>query len=223
MKAPQHHPQPNWLALERSLQNQGYQNIAGVDEVGRGCLAGPVFAAAVVLPTDNALSGVNDSKKLSPKQRETLFEKITAIALDWSVASVTAEEIDQINIHQASLKAMALAVAQLTGLQPDYVLIDGRFKLPVALGKFPEGRLPFPQRAIIRGDSTCYSIAAASIVAKVTRDRWISEAGREFPEYQFERHKGYATQIHRRAIQQYGLTPLHRRSFRIGPFVPFAR
>lgn len=187
-----------------------------MDEVGRGCLAGPVFAAAVILPTDNALSGVNDSKKLSPKQRDTLFEKITTIALDWSVASVTAEEIDQINIHQASLKAMALAVAQLT--QPGYVLIDGRFKLPVVLGK-----LPFPQRAIIRGDSTCYSVAAASIVAKVTRDRWISEAGRQFPEYQFERHKGYATQAHRSAIQQYGLTPLHRRSFRTGPFVPFAR
>lgn len=213
MKAPHHHRLPNWLALERSLQNQGYQNIAGVDEVGRGCLAGPVFAAAVVLPTDNALSGVNDSKKLSPKQRDTLFEKITAIALDWSVASVTAEEIDRINIHQASLKAMALAVAQLT--RPDYVLIDGRFKLPVALGKLPEGKLPFPQRPIIRGDSTCYSIAAASIVAKVTRDRWISEAGRQFPEYQFERHKGYATQIHRLAIQQYGLTPLHRRSFHV--------
>ena len=207
MKAP-NPPQPlSWLELERSLQNQGYQNIAGVDEVGRGCLAGPVFAAAVILPTDRVLSGVNDSKKLSPKQRDTLFEKITAIALDWSVASVTAEEIDQINIHQASLKAMALAVAQLSeqGLVPGYVLIDGRFKLPISS----------PQKPIIKGDASCYSIAAASIVAKVTRDRWISEAGKEFPLYQFERHKGYGTQIHRDAIQQYGLTPLHRRSFRL--------
>jgi len=184
---------------------KGICRIAGVDEVGRGCLAGPVFAAAVILPAGLHLSEVNDSKKLSPETRERLFECIRHEAVAWAVASVSSEEIDHINIHNASLKAMRLAVEGLA-TAPDYLLIDGKFSL---VDMF------LPQEAIIGGDGLSQSIAAASIMAKVTRDRWIAEEGKKYPDFGFAKHKGYGTAAHREAIRRHGLTPLHRRSFRM--------
>ncbi len=189
--------------LEHSLQKAGFSHVAGVDEAGRGCLAGPVFAAAVIFPPKTILPEVDDSKKLSPQKRERLFDEIVRVALAWNVAAIDPTEIDQINIHRASLKAMGLAVQGLRPW-PDYLLIDGRFPL----------KLEVPQSAIIRGDAQCQVVAAASILAKVSRDRWMREVARQFPGYGFERHKGYGTVTHRVAIQKYGLTPIHRRSFR---------
>lgn len=183
------------------------RRIAGVDEAGRGCLAGPVFAGAVILPPGLVIPDVDDSKKLTPETRERLFAEICRCALAWSVASVTAEEIDRINIHHASLKAMRLAVEQLSPL-PQYVLIDGKFELDCRIA----------QEAIIKGDALSQSVAAASILAKVSRDRWISEEGKNYPQFRFAKHKGYGTVEHRREIQEHGLTPLHRRSFRLTDF-----
>ncbi len=197
-------PQANPAFPEISLYQQGYQAVAGVDEVGRGCLAGPVFAAAVILPKQLIIPDVDDSKKLTPKKREALFPLITAQALAWSVAAVGAEEIDQINIHRASLKAMALAIAGLNAA-PDFILVDGRFPIPVDL----------PQQPLIRGDSRSHVIGAASILAKVSRDRWMAEQATRYPGFFFERHKGYATSLHVKAIHQLGLTPLHRRTFSV--------
>ncbi|HEX5037697.1 MAG TPA: ribonuclease HII [bacterium] len=194
------------LPLERSLHARGLRRIAGVDEAGRGCLAGPVFAAAVILPPGLILPEVDDSKKLPPPERDRLFEEIRRHAVAWSVASVDAEEIDRINIHHASLKAMKLAVSSMAA-EPEYLLIDGKFTLSDAF-------FFLPQEAVVDGDALCQSIAAASILAKVSRDRWISEEGRKYPEYNFGRHKGYGTVEHREAIRRYGPTPLHRRSFR---------
>ena len=200
------------LPLERSLHARGLRRIAGVDEAGRGCLAGPVFAAAVILPPGLILPEVDDSKKLPAPERERLFEEIRCHAVAWSVASVDAEEIDRINIHHASLKAMRLAVSTMSEW-PEYLLIDGKFTLDV--GAIHESPLRgLPQEAVVDGDALCQSIAAASILAKVSRDRWISEEGRKYPEYNFGRHKGYGTVEHREAIRRYGPTPLHRRSFR---------
>lgn len=178
-----------------------------MDEVGRGCLAGPVFAGAVILPPHCRIPEVNDSKQLTPIQRERLFGVICEKALAWAVASVDAAEIDRINIHQASLKAMALAVRSLSE-SPDYLLIDGKFTLNADVVFMT------PQEAIIGGDGLCQSVAAASILAKVTRDRWISEEGKKYPGFTFDRHKGYGTVQHRKEIRMFGLTPLHRRSFR---------
>lgn len=199
---PKCHPDP--LYFESKLYAQGFDQIAGVDEVGRGALAGPVFAAAVVLPPGLVIPGVKDSKKLSPGQREMVYSLITAQTDMWSVASVDQEEIDKINIHRASLKAMAQAIANLKK-SPGFVLIDGRFPLGG----------PVPQQAIIKGDSLSHTIAAASIIAKVTRDRWMCEEGKKYPNFLFEAHKGYGTKRHIAAIERYGLTPLHRRSFTI--------
>jgi len=202
-------PHPDFsdlLSIERRLYARGLQRIAGTDEAGRGCLAGPVFAGAVILPVDCRISGVNDSKLLSPAQREALFGIICAEALAWAVASVDAPEIDRINIHRASLKAMALAVEALVH-RPDYLLIDGKFTLK-------EEYFFVPQEAVVDGDALSQSVAAASILAKVSRDRWISEEGKKYPDFNFAKHKGYATADHRREIREFGLTPLHRRSFR---------
>lgn len=191
------------LIFERSLLSKGVNYIGGVDEVGRGCLAGPVFAAAVILPSFVVIPGVNDSKLLTPSQRERLYGEICSKAIAWAVASVDAEEIDRINIHRASLRAMQLAVNQLKKM-PEFLLIDGRFSIPMKLAQMP----------IIKGDQKSHTIAAASILAKVSRDRWITEEGGKYPGFNFRQHKGYGTREHFEEIRKNGLTPLHRRSFR---------
>jgi ribonuclease HII len=181
----------------------GFVHIAGVDEVGRGCLAGPVTAAAVVLPREFRLPGVKDSKVLTVDQRDELFDGIVRVALQWHVASVDAAEIDRINIHQASLLAMRRAVEALAPL-PGFVLVDG-FRIP---------QLVIPQRPVIGGDRKSTAIAAASILAKVTRDRMMIDADATDPRYGYARHKGYATAEHLRAVAAFGYSALHRRSFR---------
>ncbi len=180
-----------------------YRFVAGVDEVGRGALAGPVVAAAVILPADFDHPELADSKCLSAQKREELFEIITKKAISWAVARIENDIIDQIGILKASLRAMAEALQNLNP-QPQLALIDGRFTTPWA----------GLQKAIIDGDALCRSIAAASIIAKVTRDKIMAEAAREFPQYAFERHKGYATKQHLEALKNHGPCPLHRRSFR---------
>jgi ribonuclease HII len=177
--------------------------IAGLDEAGRGPLAGPVVAAAVVLPPKGKWTGVDDSKKLSPAQREKIFPLLFEKALGVGVGIVEAQEIDRLNILQASLRAMQLAVEKLP-LPPDFLLIDGIHAL----------RFPLPQQTIPKGDQRCLSIAAASIVAKVTRDRLMTAYHDQYPQYNFARHKGYGTKEHLQAIRKYGCCPLHRQSFR---------
>jgi ribonuclease HII len=189
--------------FEKEIRTEGFKLVAGLDEAGRGPLAGPVVAAAVVLSPRVRLPGVDDSKRLSAKQREESFALLNRKASAIGVGIVEAEEIDQLNIHRASLKAMEKAVAALPCF-PDFLLIDGLFTL----------NLPLPQKAIIKGDQICLSIAAASIVAKVIRDRMMIAYHQEYPEYNFARHKGYGTKEHLQAIEKYGRCPLHRRTFR---------
>jgi len=189
--------------FEEEARGRGFRIIAGLDEAGRGPIAGPVVAAAVVLPPRKKLSGVNDSKKLSAEQREEIFPLIRQKAMAVGVGIVEVEEIDRLNILQASLKAMKLAVQNLP-LAPDFLLIDGPHCL----------NLPLAQRAIPQGDQKCQSIAAASIIAKVTRDRLMLAYHREYPQYNFARHKGYGTKEHLLAIRQYGCCPIHRQSFK---------
>jgi ribonuclease HII len=181
----------------------GFNHVAGVDEVGRGCLAGPVVAAAVVLNPARYVPRVCDSKTVTALERARLYERITRTAVAWGVAAAGPEEIDRINIHQASLRAMQRAVLGLEPI-PDFVLVDA-FRIP---------DLPVAQRAVIHGDSRCTAIAAASIVAKVTRDRLMFELHQRDPRYGFDRHKGYATQDHLHAVAQFGYSEAHRRSFR---------
>src|SRR5262245_40387138 len=176
---------PAMRTLENALRRVGFCHVAGVDEVGRGCLAGPVVAAAVVLHPDRHVPGVADSKLVPAAHRERLFELITRHAVAWAVASADPREIDQINIHQASLTAMRRAILTLTPL-PDIVLVDA-FRVP---------DLPMAQRGVVHGDRRCSAIAAASIVAKVTRDRHMLELHGRDPRYGFDRHKGYATADH---------------------------
>ncbi len=192
------------LEFEGPLFTKGISRVGGVDEAGRGCLAGPVFAGAVILPPDFFHPEIDDSKKLSPKMREKLFKEICRVAIAWAVASVEAGEIDRINIHRASLKAMQLAVAGLKPA-PEYLLVDGRFPIPQRL----------PQKAIIRGDQRSQTVAAASILAKVSRDRWIIEEGKKYPHFNFLDHKGYGTSEHLKEIRRHGLTPLHRKTFQV--------
>ena len=177
--------------------------IAGVDEAGRGCLAGPVVAGAVILDENRPIHGLRDSKALSEKRRNELFEQIHEKALAYSVGMTAAEEIDRINILRAALLAMEKAVLSL-GRKPDFLLIDGNSKTS----------LPIRQEAIIKGDSKCASIAAASIVAKVTRDRIMTEIETEYPGYGFSRHKGYPTKEHLGALRNLGPCPIHRKSFK---------
>lgn len=181
----------------------GFVNVAGVDEVGRGCLAGPVVAAAVVLNPTRYVPRVCDSKTVTALERARLYERITRNAVAWGVAAAEPDEIDRINIHQASLRAMQRAVNSLSPM-PDFVLVDA-FRIPDLL---------MAQRAVIHGDSRCTAIAAASIVAKVTRDRLMLELHAKDPRYGFDRHKGYATQDHLHAVAQFGYSEIHRRSFR---------
>lgn len=181
---------------------QGFRFIAGVDEVGMGCLAGPVVAAAVILPLDRVPPGIDDSKKLSAKQREALDVAIRAEAVALSIAEASVEEIDRLNILQAARLAMRRAVGGLS-VPPDYLLIDGRFPLD----------LPIAQQSVVKGDARSVSIGAASIVAKVYRDALMCRFDDEFPGYGFASHKGYGSASHRRSLQEKGQTPLHRKSF----------
>jgi len=189
--------------FERMYYGRGYQRIAGVDEVGRGPLAGPVVAAAVILPKDGIGQKLFDSKKISSKKRENLYERILSEALGVGIGIIGQEEIDLLNIFQATLKAMALAVENLP-ISPDFILIDG-----------PHGlKLPIPQKPIKKGDQLSNSIAAASIVGKVTRDRMMLEWHQKYPQYNFAKHKGYGTKEHRQAIEKFGVSELHRKTFR---------
>ncbi len=189
--------------FERMYSLRGYEKIAGVDEVGRGPLAGPVVAAAVILPKEGIEERLFDSKMISSKKREDLYGPILAKALGVGIGVIGPEEIDLLNIHQATLKAMILAVQDLS-IAPDFILIDGLQNL----------KLPVSQKPIPKGDRLSNSIAAASIVAKVTRDRMMLEWHEKYPQYNFARHKGYGTKEHRKAIETFGVCELHRKTFR---------
>jgi ribonuclease HII len=194
---------PAMRTLENALRRVGFVHVAGVDEVGRGCLAGPVVAAAVVLDPDQHIPGVCDSKTVPAIERERLYDRIVRLAVAWAVAASEPSEIDRINIHQASLRAMQRAVLALSPL-PDIVLVDA-FRVP---------ELPMAQRGVPHGDRRCSAIAAASIIAKVTRDRQMRELHGHDPRYGFDRHKGYATADHLDAVARFGYSDVHRRSFR---------
>ena len=187
--------------LERELRARGFRAVAGADEVGRGALFGPVVAAAVILSPDRPVRGLNDSKQLTPEQRETLAVRIRERAVSWAVSAVDAATIDYVNIYQASRAAMRTAISRLNPA-PDFILTDA---VPV--------ELPLPQRALIKGDARCHAIAAASILAKVHRDACMRVWDAVFPEYGLASHKGYATPEHCQAIERLGPTPLHRLSF----------
>jgi ribonuclease HII len=189
--------------IENAVRRWGFYRIAGCDEVGRGCLAGPVVAAAVVLDPSRHIPGIFDSKMVTAAERERLFGVITRKAIAWSVAAAQPTEIDEINIHRASLEAMRRAVMALLPL-PDMVLVDA-FRIPGLL---------MPQRGVLHGDRKCTAIAAASIVAKVTRDREMLTHHATDPRYGYDRHKGYATAEHLAAVARFGYSALHRRSFR---------
>jgi len=189
--------------IENALRRLGFHRIAGVDEVGRGCLAGPVMAGAVVLDPGRHIPGLRDSKLLIPEERERLHGIITRCCRGWAVAAIESDEIDRVNIHQATLRAMRAAVLSLSPL-PDLVLVDA-FRIP---------DLMIPQRAVVHGDARCSAIAAASIVAKVVRDRHMSTLHAADPRYGFDRHKGYATAEHLAAVARFGYSRIHRRSFR---------
>ncbi len=190
-------------AVENAVRRRGFGSVAGVDEVGRGCLAGPVVAAAVVLCPTRAIVGLRDSKLLTPRARERLAEEIKHCAAAWSVASADPFEIDRINIYHASLHAMRRAIEALDPL-PDFALVDG-FEIP---------ELSIAQQAIVGGDRRCSAIAAASIIAKVTRDAAMCALHETDPRYGFDRHKGYGTARHLDALARFGYSPSHRRSFR---------
>lgn len=190
------------LEFEELYSSQGYKAICGVDEAGRGPLAGPVFAAAVILPEGLIIDEVNDSKKLSEKKREKLFDIIKEKAIAYCVASASVEEIEKLNILQADMLAMKRAVEGL-GVKADFAMIDGN-KAPT---------LDIPSVAIVKGDSKSESIAAASILAKVSRDRLMLDLAKKYPEYGFEKHKGYGTKAHKEAILKYGPCEIHRMSF----------
>ncbi|WP_027363546.1 ribonuclease HII [Desulfotruncus alcoholivorax] len=190
-------------SYERGLVGSGSGLVAGVDEAGRGPLAGPVVAAAVVLPADYLLEELDDSKKLTPAKRELLDAGIKKVALDWAVGVATVGEIEMLNIHHASMLAMLRAVDGLS-IKPGFLLVDGKFELP---------DINTAQRAVVGGDGLCPSIAAASVVAKVTRDRLMDVLHLLYPEYGFDRHRGYGTAFHLAALSAFGPCPVHRRGF----------
>ena len=191
----------DWLHFENEAYAKGYTCVCGVDEAGRGPLAGPVCAAAVVLPKGHIISGVNDSKKLTEKKREALFDVIKEEAVAYSIATASEKEIDELNILQATYLAMKRAIEGL-GIA-NYAMIDGN-RIPP---------LDIPAKCIIKGDSKSMSIAAASILAKVTRDRYMLEMAEKYPQYQFEKHKGYGTKLHYQMLDEFGPCELHRQSF----------
>lgn len=188
--------------FENAALNEGFKTVCGIDEAGRGPLAGPVCAAAVILPLGLEIEGLNDSKKLSEKKREALYDIITEKAVAYSIALVDEKTIDEINILQATFKAMRNAVEGLI-VKPDIALIDGNQKPGLSI----------EQRTIVKGDAKSMSVAAASILAKVTRDRLMIKLDEEYPEYQFAKHKGYGTKLHYECLEKYGVSPVHRRTF----------
>ncbi|MBE7030347.1 MAG: ribonuclease HII [Ruminococcaceae bacterium] len=191
------------LDYENKYWQQGYRYIAGVDEAGRGPLAGAVFAAAVIFEPGVIIEGINDSKKLSEKKREQLFDVICERAAAYAIVSVDEAEIDRINILNASIKAFGMALNQLS-IKPDFALIDGNRAHDI----------PVPYETVVKGDALSQSIAAASILAKVSRDRYIVEMDSVYPQYGFAKHKGYPSKAHREAIEQFGPCPIHRKTFR---------
>lgn len=194
--------QVEWKPFESELRNEGRQYICGVDEAGRGPLAGPVYAAAVILPADLIIEGLNDSKKLSEKKREALFDVICEKSVSYSIAFADEKEIDEYNILQATYLAMRRAVEGLD-VPADYVLVDGNRMPPLRV----QGE------TIIKGDAVCQSIAAASILAKVSRDRLLLEMDKKYPEYAFAQHKGYGTKLHYEKLREFGPSPIHRLTF----------
>ncbi len=192
----------DWYFHQREAQSRGYLRVCGIDEAGRGPLAGPVCAAAVILPGGLEIEGLNDSKKLTEKKREALFDVITARAEAYGIGWASEQEIDQVNILQATFLAMARAVEALS-LPADFALVDGNRMPPLSI----------PGETIVKGDGKAACIAAASVLAKVSRDRALRELDQRHPEYGFAQHKGYGTKAHYAAIKQYGLLPEHRRSF----------
>lgn len=188
--------------IENSLYAEGYKLVAGVDEAGRGPLAGPVCAAAVILPEDIVIEGINDSKKLTEKMRDKLFDEIKEKAIAYSIEFISPEIIDSINIKRATSLAMHNAVSNLK-TKPDFVIIDGNDNYEYEI----------PYKYIVKGDARSQTIAAASILAKVSRDRLMISLAEKYPEYALEKHKGYGTKVHIEAIQKYGVTEIHRRSF----------
>lgn len=188
--------------LERALHAEGFATVCGVDEAGRGPLCGPVVAAACILPDGLVIDGLNDSKKLTPKKRELLYDFICQNAVAYCIAEATVEEIDALNILEADLLAMRRAIDGL-GVKADFALIDGNIARDFQI----------PARAVIKGDATCPSIAAASILAKVTRDRACLELDKQYPQYGIAKHKGYGTKMHMDALRQYGPAPIHRKQF----------
>ena len=205
----------NLWAFEKKAALRGFVNIAGIDEAGRGPLAGPVVSAAVILPVSFSVAGVDDSKKLSHRKRDYLFDKICEEAVVTGTGLIDSSEIDKINILKASILSMSLAVKQLAPT-PDYLLIDGNFKiefpLPPEACMKPESFIQ--QEPLIKGDSLSISIAAASIIAKVTRDRIMKKYHEKYPQYGFASHKGYPTKAHKEAIKKFGPCPIHRRTFK---------
>ena len=189
--------------IENEMHRKGIKYICGIDEAGRGPLAGPVVVAAVIMPEDSMIEGVNDSKKVSEKKREILYDQILNEAIAYSVGIINQNEIDEINILNATKKGLTTAVKELS-VRPDRIIVD-------ALDKIDTDGIPYTP--IIKGDAKCYSIAAASIIAKVTRDRIMRQWDEIYPQYGFAKHKGYGTATHIAAIKEYGLTPLHRLSF----------
>lgn len=192
----------DWLEFEKEALAKGYKSVCGVDEAGRGPLAGPVCAAAVILPEGVIIDGVNDSKKLSEKKRESLFDVIREQALSYSIAYATVDEIEEINILNATMLAMRRAIDGLD-IKVDYAMIDGN-KIPP---------IDIDAECIVKGDAKSMSIACASILAKVSRDRLLYKYAEEYPMYGFDKHKGYGTKVHREAILKYGPCPYHRKSF----------
>lgn len=192
----------DWLEFEKEALAKGYKSVCGVDEAGRGPLAGPVCAAAVILPEGVIIDGVNDSKKLSEKKRESLFDVIREQALSYSIAYATVDEIEEINILNATMLAMRRAIDGLE-IKADYAMIDGN-KIPP---------IDIDAECIVKGDAKSMSIACASILAKVSRDRLLYKYAEEYPMYGFDKHKGYGTKVHREAILKYGPSPYHRKSF----------
>lgn len=189
--------------IDKTFYSQGVEYLAGIDEAGRGPLAGPVVVGCVIMPKDSFIEGVNDSKKVSEKKREKLYEQITKEAISWGVGIVNQDEIDEINILNATKKALTMAIESLE-IKPNRILVDALTHI---------NTLGIPYTSIIKGDATSYSIAAASIVAKVTRDRIMEEWDKVYPVYGFAKHKGYGTSAHMKAIRENGVCPLHRESF----------
>lgn len=196
---------PSW-ELEEAAHQKGYALVCGCDEAGAGPLAGPVYAGAVILPEGLKLPYLNDSKQVTPKRRDALFDEIIASAVAWAVASVSPEEIDDTDILSARIKAMQLAIDKLAPA-PDYALIDGN------RDKGKQFALVTPHETVLKGDGRSLSIAAASILAKVSRDRTMEELAEQYPEYRFEQHKGYGTKLHYQMLDQYGPSPIHRLTF----------